>query len=159
MCPLPKKQAAGCNISACSHPLPISPQTPRTRRHRSFGQRLGVKDSQILIMAHKKADVKTHKGSMPKSLSHVQTVSTTLEDNQSIIKEHFDRSRVCALVRVRVCMCASVLASLSPSLPPSLSRARALSLSLLSSLFFLSLSPSLPPLSVCAPRCPAPAAS
>jgi len=59
--------------------------------HRSFGQSLGVKDSQILVMAHKKADVKTHKGSLPKSLSHVQTVSTTLEDSQSIIKEHFDR--------------------------------------------------------------------
>jgi len=30
-------------------------------------------------------------GSLPKSLSHVQSVTTTLEENQSIIKEHFDR--------------------------------------------------------------------
>jgi len=95
-------------------------------------------------MAHKKADVKTHKGSMPKSLSHVQTVSTTLEDNQSIIKEHFDRSPVCALVHGRVCMYVSVRASLS------LARSLSLCLSLLS-LLPPSLSPSLPPpLPLCA---------
>jgi hypothetical protein len=47
---------------------------------------------QVLVMAHKKKEEKTHKGSLPKSLSDVQSVSTTLEDNHAIIKDQFDRS-------------------------------------------------------------------
>lgn len=46
---------------------------------------------QVLVMAHKKKEEKTHKGSLPKSLSDVQSVSTTLEDNHTIIKDQFDR--------------------------------------------------------------------
>ena len=77
-----------------------------------------MKDSQILVMAHKKADVKTHKGSLPKSLSHVQTVSTTLEDSQSIIKEHFDRLRMCVRERPRI---PSVLLRIPTRPSPALS--------------------------------------
>merc|ERR1712216_1081202 len=58
--------------------------------HKWFGQSMGLKNSQILIMAHKKTDVKTHKGALPKALSDVQQVTTTLEDNHTIIKDRFD---------------------------------------------------------------------
>jgi len=61
--------------------------------HRWFGQTIGLKDSQVLIMAHKKEDKKPPKSSTSKSssLAGLRMVSTTLEENQSNIKDYFDR--------------------------------------------------------------------
>ena len=57
----------------------------------------------MYIYVYAQADIKTHKGSLPKSLSHVQTVSTTLEDNQHIIKEHFDRFLLVDILKRQFC--------------------------------------------------------
>mmetsp|Transcript_41130 Transcript_41130/g.129191 ORF Transcript_41130/g.129191 Transcript_41130/m.129191 type:complete len:105 (-) Transcript_41130:548-862(-) len=61
-------------------------------RHRWFGQNMGFKDSQCMIMAHRKSqDVKPSRSAIPKSLAQVHVVSTTLEESHDLIKEEFDR--------------------------------------------------------------------
>mmetsp|Transcript_41126 Transcript_41126/g.129177 ORF Transcript_41126/g.129177 Transcript_41126/m.129177 type:complete len:168 (-) Transcript_41126:548-1051(-) len=60
--------------------------------HRWFGQNMGFKDSQCMIMAHRKSqDVKPSRSAIPKSLAQVHVVSTTLEESHDLIKEEFDR--------------------------------------------------------------------
>eukprot|EP00960_Hanusia_phi_P065611 766154-Hanusia_phi.AAC.10 len=71
--------------------------------HRWFGMTLGFKDSQCLIMGHRKSlEASSSRKGVPKSLAQVHFVSTTLEENHDLIKEEFDRCGSLFLFWVRV---------------------------------------------------------
>mmetsp|Transcript_69953 Transcript_69953/g.145835 ORF Transcript_69953/g.145835 Transcript_69953/m.145835 type:complete len:190 (+) Transcript_69953:396-965(+) len=59
--------------------------------HKWFAVPQGLKESQCLILAHRKTDGKVAKQTSAKALAKIHSVSTTLEDNQPFIKEEFDK--------------------------------------------------------------------
>mmetsp|Transcript_31682 Transcript_31682/g.63730 ORF Transcript_31682/g.63730 Transcript_31682/m.63730 type:complete len:103 (+) Transcript_31682:395-703(+) len=59
--------------------------------HKWFAAPLGLKDTQCVIFGHRKSDGKVAKQTQAKALSKIQSVSTTLEENQKDIKDEFDR--------------------------------------------------------------------